>query len=312
MRLLDKKMNLFLVCVLSVLFSSAAFAQWNFVGGVNADPSVVPGAVSFNGKQYIFFQKTTDDDIGYITTSSGTGGSFSGVTTLATIATNPEPGAIVYQNRLFLFYGENGGSKRLFFKHMDTAGTWSAEFQVPGASTQRRPGLAVFNNKIYIFWETAGSNNNIRYVSMDFNAISAVSIVPSSKTTRAPSAAVFNGRCYLVYAGESGSIPHIWFTSMASNGTWSSEKRISGSPRTSFAPYALAVGAELHVFYTGATTYSFLRKRMNAFESWSGEEWLFGLGAFGGVTANFFGSNLWITNPGNTGTYPRSIAWITY
>jgi len=299
--------------VLMAVAPLASMAGWNHVGGVNANANVRPGSASFNGLEYIFFRKTTDGNIGYITSSNVNGGSFSGVTTLSTIANNPEPGAIAFNNKIFVFYAEGSSPNRLFFRHKGTSGGWSSEFIVPGASTNDRPGLAVFSGKLYIFWETSGGNNSIRYATLSTGgAISGVSVIPSAQTYRAPAAEVFNNKLYIVYSADDYPRPGLWYTSMSSSGVWASVQKVGGSPRTSYPPSATTYGGQLHVYYSGASDYKLLRKRLFTNGSWSGEEWVANEGNLGGCTSNMFGSKLWLTRTTSTASFPASIAYLVF
>ena len=313
MRVSNFKMKLVFSMVLMFVLPLVSLADWDHVGGVNANANVRPGSASFNGLEYIFFRKTTDGNIGYITTSNVNGGSFSGVTTLSTIANNPEPGAIAFNNKIFVFYAEGSSPNRLFFRHKGTSGGWSSEFVVPGASTNDRPGLAVYSGKLYIFWETAGSNNSIRYATLSTGgAISGVSTIPSAQTYRGPAAEVFNNKLYIVYSEDANPRPQLWYTSMSSSGVWASVQKVGGSPRTSFPPSATTYGGQLHVYYAGANDYKLLRKRLYTNGSWSGEEWVASEANYGGCSSNLFGSKLWLTRTTSTADFPASIAYLVF
>lgn len=306
---------LFVLTALAAALPAPALAQWSFVCGIGADPGFSPGAAEFDGKEWLFFRKTLDGEVGYITTSSPTGGGFSGVSTFITGANTPEPSAIAFNGRLYAFFSEYNGSNRILYTSRTSTGSWAFESQVPGASTRHRPALAVFNNQLYIFWEVAGSNNDIRYSILSASgSFSGPYTVPGGvQTGRAPAAAVFNGRLYVVFTGESGSGSwKLWYTSMNSSGAWAAQQKIGGEPSTSFPPSAMAFGGELHVYYTGASSSNLLRKRLNTGGSWSGEEWILGLGAFGGTSANVFSTRAWLTGPGNSVSCPHSIAYLTF
>lgn len=306
------KKTIFAIAVAVALLLSLPMvveAQYSYqsTGNVGATSSTPPTGAQYDGKLWIFF-RDTGGDISYITTTNTAGGGpFTAPVKLTTPTTNPEPRAITFGGKLYLFYGEDGGAQRLFYRSYTTATGWSGEVQVPFAVTRHRPGLAVLNNNLlHIFWETAGSDNRIRYVSLDalggfYHPPGYAAEVPSARTVWAPTATTYNGSIYVTHGGESGgSSQELWYSALLSNNTWTAHGKVPGSVRSSYPPTSAVFGGQLHVYYSGATTYRLLRKRLNG-ASWSGEEWLSPLGAVGGSESVNFGSRLWLLQRGNSG-----------
>lgn len=308
-------LSLLIVTALAAALPTPALAQvWSLICGIGADPWFPPGVAELDGKQWLFFRKAFDGEVGYITTTSPTGGGFSAVSTIVTAANTPEPAAVVFNGRLYAFFGEYNGANRILYTSLTATGSWSFESQVPGAVTRHRPALAVFNNQLYIFWEVAGSNNDIRYSIMSTSGtLSGPFTVPGGvKTGRAPAAAVFNNRLYLIFTGESGSSSwKLWYTSLSSSGAWAAQQKLPGEPQTSAPPSAVVFGNELHVYYTGASSYKLLRKRLNVAGSWSAEAWYAGLNATLGPSANVFSNRLWLMVQHNSASCPQSIGYFT-
>lgn len=302
-------LSLAVLFTLLLSLSPTAAAQFSYqsttnVGAVATTP---PTGAQYDGKLWIFF-RDTGGDVSYITTTNANGGGpFTAPVKLATPTTNPEPRAITFGGKLYLFYGEEGGAQRLFYRTYTVATGWSSEVQVPFAVTRHRPGLAVLNNNLlHIFWETAGSDNRIRYVSLDalggfYHPPGNAAEIPSARTVWAPTATTYNGSIYVIHGGESGSSSReLWSSALLSNNTWTAHAKLPGNPRSSFPPTSAVFNGQLHTYYTGGSTYYLLRKRLNG-AVWSGEEWLSPLGSFYGLEAANFGSKLWLLGTGNTG-----------
>jgi hypothetical protein len=290
-----------LLSLASLALAPSASGQWNQIAGVGADSSVRPGAASFDSKMWVFFRRNVDGQIGYVTTSNIDGGGFSGVTVLPGAAVNPEPSAVAFNGRLYLFYAEGSGSGRLFYRSIGTTGSWTLEQQVPGAATHDPAGLAVFNGTLYIVWEPAGSDNRIKYSTLSPSGVFSGVQTPFGLTTRGPAAAVFNNRLYVVYTGQNGPRYPLYYTSLDTNGVWSPHFAVGGNPRSSFAISVGPFRGNLQIYYTGADTFRLLNKYLTTSGLWSPEVWLAGLGAFGGTTAANFSLRQWVLNPGSGG-----------
>lgn len=306
---------LLLVSMSALVAPVTASAQWNTVDGVFSRSDTIPVAAEFNGKLWIFFQRTLDRQVGYVTTTNidGGPGTFSAETILPTGAFNPQPAAVVFDNRLYLFYADGGSPYRLFYRSIGTTGTWTLEQQVPNVSTQQKPGLAVFNNQLYIFWDPSGSDNRIKYVTMSSTGSFSGVLTPYGKTTRGPTATVYNGRLYVVYTGESGPPWDLYYVSMGSSGTWSSHYAVGGSPRSESPISAVApFRGLLQTYYTVYASYPvpqyrLMNRTLNTNGSWSAEYWVLGLGANQyGISAANFNVRQWVFAPG----YPDKIWYI--
>jgi len=292
-----------LLALLAALAPAPANAASYTSLNVGAEGSTPPAGVEYGGKFWIFFRNTSGG-LGYVTTTNTSGGGpFSGVTTLSVSATNPEPEAIVFGGKLYLFYGEEGGAERLFYRTYNGS-SWSAQVQVPYAVTRHRPGLAVLNTLLHIFWETAGSNNEIKYVSLNtsgtfFHPTGGPAVIPSARTVWAPTAVTYNNQIYVVYGGESGGSKELWYNALTTGNYWTGQVKVPGGVRSSCPPTSAVAGGQMHVYYCGATSYNLLRKRLSG-GTWFNEEWISPLGLVYGGDAGVFSGNMWLVTPHNS------------
>lgn len=288
------------IVFMALCAATAAHAQYSYssvnVGvGVGGYQSTSPRAVEFDNKFWIFFDSGSSSTLHYITTTDPSGnGSFSATQSVTTAASNPEPMPVVFDGKIYLFYSEDGGLGRLIYRTKTATGSWSGESQVSGAFTNSRPGVTVFDNKLYVFWEVAGNDNQIGYRYMTTGGSSyGPYYVPQSKTTWAPTAATYNNQLYLVYTGQSGSTSkQLWYNALTLQGNWTGEAAVPGNPRSRYPIDTAVSGGQLHVLYTGATSFEVLRKRLNG-ASWSGEEWISPLGSTLGLGVAPFSNEMW-------------------
>jgi hypothetical protein len=131
-----------------------------------------------------------------------------------------------------------------------------------------------------------------------FHPVGGPAIVPSARTLWAPTATTYNNQIYLVYAWDSGTYKQLFYNALTTGNYWTGQAAVPGTVRSSFAPSSEVVSGQLHVYYTGSSSYNLLRKRLNV-STWSGEEWLYYLGGTGGNDATTFSSQLWLIGPGS-------------
>jgi hypothetical protein len=120
-----------------------------------------PVAVTFNGALYLFYKEagTNNVQVAHPTGGDVFNGSWSTSPLTATIQTNAAPGAIVYNDALYLFYKTADGTN-IFIAHstgdISDGSTWSANRLIPSINTFEQPKPVVVGDSLYLFYKGSG------------------------------------------------------------------------------------------------------------------------------------------------------------
>jgi|SRR6185295_6447181 len=127
---------------------------------------------------------------------------------------NTSPGAVIYNNRLYLVY-KGDLTDNLYSAYYD--GTkWYGNTKIedqPGRvnpDSNKRPGLAVYNNKMYVAYKGADSNDlyTAYYDGTSWYGNTKIADQPggiSPRSNEPPRAIVYNNRLYIIYKGASSN-----------------------------------------------------------------------------------------------------------
>jgi hypothetical protein len=159
-------------------------------------------------------------------------------------ATSAAPAACAFNNRLYLFWKENGPSNGIYYTSSGDGQTWPAGQRINDHdATSAAPAVCVFNNHLYLFWKENGPSNGIYYTSWDGQSSLDGQLLPAGRkinnrdaTSDAPAACVFNDRLYLFWKANDSS-NSINYTSWDGQ-TLSRSRKINNRDATSAAPAA--------------------------------------------------------------------------
>lgn len=151
------------------------------------------------------------------------------------------------------------------------------------------PGAATFDGKLWIFFRRAidGQIGYLTSSNIDGGAFSGVTVLPTGSIGPRPAAVAFNGRLYLFYA-ERSSPSRLFFRSIGTTGTWSTEQLVPGAS-TNDRPGLAVYNGLLYIVWEPAGSADNRIKfcSMTTFESFSGVQTPFGKTTRGPAAAAF-------------------------
>jgi len=125
------------------------------------------------------------------------------------------PSAVVYGDRLIVFYQGANHSSTLFFSEFKStgkggSGTWTGNTQVPGMMMSSSPSAVTINNKIYIFHRAAANGKSLWGIVYTMGKFSADDEFFDMAMANSPGAVLFNNTIYCFHQGQGGS-NSLWY-----------------------------------------------------------------------------------------------------
>jgi len=112
------------------------------------------------------------------------------------------PSAVVFQNKLFVFYQGSGDSGKLWYNSFYNNKWAGQDLEVPVSRLSSSPSVAVWNDKLYVFHQGIGDSSNLWYNIFDGNSWEGETKVEGTHLSSSPSAIVFNGKLYVFHQGS--------------------------------------------------------------------------------------------------------------
>jgi hypothetical protein len=178
-------------------------------------------------------------------------------------ASTQAPFPAVFNDRLYVFV-RGASSTALYYRYMDSGGTWTPWSTLPGASTHC-PTAAVFNNRLYVFVKAANSNGLYYGYFTTGGSWNGWYALPGF-STQAPLPVAFNNRLYVfVKAASSNSL---YYQYMDSGGTWTGWSLLPGT--STHCPTAAVFNNRLYVFVKAANSNGLYYGYFTTGGSWNG------------------------------------------
>src|SRR5215212_9238327 len=157
-------------------------------------------AASFNGSLYFFFRPANTGDIHYASMDAAGAWTYRGQ-----IQYGSGFDLAVYNNRLYLFWVENGGTW-IRNKSMDVNGVWSANTRWSADEATYGVSAAPFGSRLYQVWP--GNSGTYRKLWSGYLANGTwggrqnIDSGDFPLTSQAPDAVEHNGKLYVAYVGS--------------------------------------------------------------------------------------------------------------
>jgi len=223
-----------------IFYNTCTGSTWsgqNCLSGAATDTG--PGAATFNGQVYVFWQNVGLDAVGLppngelfymildqpyywqIQSEQVIPGYSAGVIMSCC------PSAIVFNNSIYVFYQGPGPDGVPWYTQSGSGGggTWSASTQVPNTGMSASPSTTVFTNpsgqtELYLFHQGGGNNGQLWYNVLDAagNWAGDKQISSVSGLSGTPCSVVFDGSIYVLYYGPSSGF---WYVSSSNGSAWS-------------------------------------------------------------------------------------------
>jgi hypothetical protein len=127
---------------------------------------------------------------------------WAGDTQVPDCALSDSPSAVVFKDKLYVFYQGSGDSGDLWYNSF-YADKWApSDTKVPISKLSSAPSVAVWNDKIYVFHQGAGDSGNLWYNAYDGNSWDGEKQVDGSRLSSSPAAVVFGGKLFVFHQGS--------------------------------------------------------------------------------------------------------------
>lgn len=209
-----------------------------------------PSAIALDDTFYCFFQSGTS---GNLWCSSYTAGTSSPDLQLpANVSAPGTPGAVVFQDDLYVFYEGPGNNGQLWYSVFDGTGWTSAV--VPNVSMSQTPAATVFNDNLYVFYQSAAANGTICYSVFDGTIWAAEVQPPIGGISESPSVVSFtppgaaSPQLYVFYQGG-GNTGGLFYNAFDGT-TWTKNTQVS-NVTMSCSPSAAVFDNQIYVVHQG-------------------------------------------------------------
>jgi hypothetical protein len=161
----------------------------------------------------------------------------------------------VYNNHLYLFWVENGGTW-IRNKSMDVNGVWSPYTRWSDDEATYGVSAAPFGARLYQIWP--GNSGTYRklwsgyLLNGTWGGRQNVDSGDFPLTSHAPDAVEHNGKLYVAYVGSYDSTK-LYYKALNSSFTWENEVELAAGSGQYYRPGVISFNGQLWIFYTYST-----------------------------------------------------------
>ncbi|RKG76284.1 hypothetical protein D7V88_32490 [Corallococcus terminator] len=283
---------------------------WNVLGD-QVIMSNIPSAIAFNSEVYVFYQGPGNNEtIWYTHTSDISSGNWAASTQVPDIgvASSGSPGAVVFNNQAYIFY-QSSNDNTMYYRGMNTAGTWGTEGHVTTVSMTGIPSALDYNGVLYVFYEGSSGGTTWYISSTDTVNWSEPTQVAMIGISASPSLLAYNSQLFSFMQGPGND--STVFGCPIIPGSAGSLMTSLNNAFLSWAPSAVVYNDQVFVFYQGESESGALSCSIGDSNGW---QWPLEVVAKGGMTgspgAAVYNDVLYVFYQG--GDYSPTIYYKTY
>ncbi|MCY1044563.1 hypothetical protein OV208_24820 [Corallococcus sp. bb12-1] len=225
-------------------------SYWNVLGD-QVIMSNIPTAVEFNGEVYVFYQGPGNDEQIWFTHSSNiSSGNWAASTQVPDVGlpASASPGAMIFNNQAYIFY-QSSNDNTMYYRGMNTAGTWGTEVHIPNVSMSGIPSPLVYDGVLYVFYQ--GSDGGSSWYLNSNDAVNWSEPVQLGITggSASPSLVVYDSQLCCLTQGP-GNDSQLWSCLITPGQTNSFMAQINNEIM-SWSPGAAVYNGQVFVFLQG-------------------------------------------------------------